>query len=168
MGKLETAIKDEINRLAKKQGKALTTKLNDDLKQLRSRVRDLTRDVKGLQKQLESEKLKRKVRTVTEKAADKEQVRLSPKLLKALRKRLGISQADLAVLTDVSLGAVSQWETGRVNPSPEKKVKIAGLRKFGKREIQQILSGKKPTENNASKQTGKKKSAGKNTKKKKK
>ena len=158
MGKLETAVKTEINRLAKKQGRALTTKLKEDLKQVKGRVRDLDKQVKGLKKQLESEQLKRKVKKVTAKAADQEQVRLSPKLIKALRKRLGISQADLAVLAEVSLGAVSQWETGKVSPSAEKKAKIAGLRKLGKREVQRILaSKKKPEKKTVKKKTAKKK-----------
>ena len=146
MGKVETALKDTVNRLAKKQAREMTQKFNKDIKQLKGRLTGLTKEVKKLQKQLESERLKQKVKRVTAKAADKDHVRLSAKQIKTLRKRLGISQKELAVLAGVSFAAVSHWEAGKTKPSEEKKAKVAGLRNLGKREVKKILSTAKKSE----------------------
>jgi DNA-binding transcriptional regulator YiaG len=69
--------------------------------------------------------------------------RLSPKLIRSLRTRLGISQAELARLTGVSAVAVGTWESGRSRPRPESKARIVALRSLGRREVRRLLSEQK-------------------------
>jgi DNA-binding transcriptional regulator YiaG len=68
--------------------------------------------------------------------------RFSPRLIRALRKRLGLSQRELAILSGVTVGAVHQWETGKFIPKEEKKGVLVALRKLGRREARRLLSSK--------------------------
>lgn len=47
--------------------------------------------------------------------------------IKEMRKRLNLSQGDLANQINVTQGAVSQWESGLTNPTLETLVKIAAV-----------------------------------------
>ncbi|MDP3016351.1 MAG: helix-turn-helix domain-containing protein, partial [Deltaproteobacteria bacterium] len=69
--------------------------------------------------------------------------RLSPRLIRSLRKRLGISQRDLARLMGVTPLAVYQWETGTFKPKKEKKAMLVGLRKLGRRDARKLLEDRK-------------------------
>ena len=64
---------------------------------------------------------------------------MTPRLIRALRSRLGISQAELAKLVGVSTVAVGQWESGRSRPRAESKARIAALRSLGRREVKRLL-----------------------------
>jgi len=59
--------------------------------------------------------------------------RLSPARVRNLRKKLGISQRELATLAGVSMGAVVMWEKGKFKPKGEKKGVLIALRRLGKR-----------------------------------
>jgi len=65
---------------------------------------------------------------------------MTPKLIRSLRSRLGISQAELAKLVGVSTVAVGQWESGRARPRAESKARIAALRSVGRREVRRLLA----------------------------
>jgi DNA-binding transcriptional regulator YiaG len=69
--------------------------------------------------------------------------RFSPRLFRSLRKRLAISQKELAALVGVTVGAVHQWENGKFEPREEKKGAIVALRKLGRREVRDLLEKKK-------------------------
>ena len=64
-------------------------------------------------------------------ALGREQVRRAPKpdQLKKLRKRLSLTQADLAALVGVSTAAVTSWETGKTTPARKAREAIAELRR---------------------------------------
>jgi len=47
--------------------------------------------------------------------------------LRELRKALGLSIGELAALTNVSIGAISQWERGESTPSDSKVHKLADV-----------------------------------------
>ena len=68
--------------------------------------------------------------------------RFSPHLIGSLRKQLGISQKELAILVGVSIGAAHQWETGKFKPKEEKKRVLVALRKLGRREVRRLLEDK--------------------------
>jgi DNA-binding transcriptional regulator YiaG len=65
--------------------------------------------------------------------------RFSPALIRSLRKHLGISQKELAILAGVTVGAVHFWESGRSKPKDEKKAVMVALRKLGRREVRKLL-----------------------------
>lgn len=45
--------------------------------------------------------------------------------IRELRERAGLSQMKLAVLVGVSLGAIRQWESGKVEPKARHLLKLA-------------------------------------------
>lgn len=71
-------------------------------------------------------------------------VRFVAKGLKSLRKRLGLSAAQLASLLGVSEQSVYNWETKKATPRKEQFAAIISLRGIGKREARQRLAAKTP------------------------
>jgi transcriptional regulator with XRE-family HTH domain len=69
--------------------------------------------------------------------------RFSPRLIRLLRKRLGITQRELAALAGVTVGAIYQWEQGLFEPRDDKKGALVALRKLGRREVKRLLAEKK-------------------------
>jgi DNA-binding transcriptional regulator YiaG len=83
-------------------------------------------------------------KTKAVKAAPKGQkgIRLAPSSIRSLRKKLGVSQRQLANLMGVTMGAVALWEKGTFKPKEEKLAKLMELRKLGKRQVKEMLAGK--------------------------
>ena len=57
-----------------------------------------------------------------------------------LRKKLGLSAADMGRLIGVSAQSVYHWETGKARPRASQLAAIASVRKLGKREVATRLS----------------------------
>lgn len=57
---------------------------------------------------------------------------MSPRQIKALRKRLKLSQAKLAIAIGVSHQAVQYWEQGKGQPHAESRNKLVQLTKAGR------------------------------------
>ena len=53
----------------------------------------------------------------------------------SLRKKLGLSAADMGKLIGVSAQSVYHWETGKIRPRAAQLAAIASVRKLGKREV---------------------------------
>lgn len=53
----------------------------------------------------------------------------------ALRKKLGISAAEMGKLLGVSAQSVYHWETGKTKPRASQLAAISAVHKMGKREI---------------------------------
>ena len=71
-----------------------------------------------------------------------DRVRTSGTTLKALRKKLSISQTELAILLDTNPATVNRWESGRVRLSRKSCEKIAKIRSLSVSEAHQILQEK--------------------------
>jgi DNA-binding transcriptional regulator YiaG len=142
VGKMETVLKGEIRRLAKREARALLAKPDDELRRLRKRVRALEGEVRAIKTQRAGEKAKAKVRAAVQEVPPEEadKARLSPGLIKKLRNRLKVSQAELAQLVGVTAAAVGHWEAGKSYPRPELKARIVALRSVGRREIKRLLA----------------------------
>ena len=142
MGKVETVLKAEITRLSRRETRSLIKKPLDEIRRLRQRGSALERELRALKSARAKEQVKTKIRAAAETVASQEAVtiRLSPRLIRSLRKRLGISQAELAKLVSVSTVAVGAWESGRSRPRDESKARIAALRSVGKREVRRLLA----------------------------
>ncbi len=65
--------------------------------------------------------------------------RFSPRLIKTLRKKLGVTQKELAILIGITVGAVASWEAGKFIPKADKKATLAALRKLGRSEAKRLL-----------------------------
>ena len=143
MAKIETAIKEAIQRGARRQVRAITTPLRREVRRLRLTVAQLRRDVAALrdvagqwQRTAQSTAWRPELSE-----AELRRARLSPRLIHKLRARLGLSQAALARLAGVSAGAVVQWERGRSTPSGQNRKNLVALRKLGRRDVKRLLAG---------------------------
>ncbi len=146
MGKVEGIIKSEITRLTKREVRKVSVPLGRDLRSLKSVVSQLRKTVLGLQRITTSQQKElQKGRGVLEAPLEEvKESRFSPRLIRSLRRHLGITQKELAVLTGVTVGAVHLWESGQFKPSMKKKAVVVALRKLGRREVRKLLEGKAP------------------------
>ena len=142
MGKVETVLKAEIARLSRRETRRMTQKHVEELRRLRQRVATLEHEVRSLKTARAEEEIKAKIKTTTETAAARQAstARLSPGLILALRRRLKLTQAELAKLVGVSTVAVGMWESGHTHPRRETKARIVALRSFGRREVRRLLA----------------------------
>jgi DNA-binding transcriptional regulator YiaG len=144
MGKLEATIKSEIERLAKRELHKVSVPLKQDVRLLKNKVSQIRKAVLALERFV-ARQAKEIGKASTPLEASDEEVkasRFSPRLLRSLRKRLGVSQKELAVLTGVTIGAAHLWEAGKFRPKNEKMAVLVGLRKLGRVEVRKLLEEK--------------------------
>ncbi len=140
MAKFESVLRDEIVRLARKEIRRLGSKGNEDLKRLKKRVADLQMELEQLKRARARDLAKGRLEAAKTTVAKTDgQVRLSAGLIKKLRKRLNVSQPELAALVDVSPAAVGFWESEKTQPRPQVKARVVALRSLGRRDVQRIL-----------------------------
>ena len=144
MGKLESTIKSEIERLAKREVRATFLPIRREVWGMKLKLSNLlknftvvNRAVREQAKQYEEKKLTLEASPEEVKAS-----RLTPGRIRNLRKKLGISQRELGILTDVTTGAVLSWEKGKFKPKGEKKAALVALRKLRKRDVRKMLAEK--------------------------
>jgi len=144
MGKLEGIIKSEILRLAKREIRKISVPLGKDVRLLKSTVSQLRKTVVGLERfAAQQESQLRKEKVLLEAPPEEVKVsRFSPRLIRSLRKHLGITQKELAILAEVTVGAIHQWESGIFVPRAQKKSVLVALRKLGRREVRRLLEEK--------------------------
>ncbi len=165
MGKIESTIKSEIQRLAKREIRATFVPLRREVRTMRLKLSGLSRGILSLNrmaKELHLEEAKPKLEATPEEVKAS---RLTPDRIRGLRKKLGISMRELGVLTGSSLGAVLSWEKGKFKPRADKKTALVALRKLRKREVRKLLAekagtkvkakGKRPGVKNRGKKPGK-------------
>ena len=162
MGKFEGVIKDEMVRLARREMKKSFVRLSRDVRSLKSVVSKLRKAVWGLQRFVAQRAKEAKGKALLEASPEEvKKSRFSPRLMKTLRKRLGVSQKEMATLAGVSVGAIYQWEKGAFDPRDEKRRVLVALRKLGRRDARRILEEKKgmekkPKENRPARRRGRK------------
>ena len=141
MGKFEGIIKSEIVRLAKREIRKTLVPLRRDVRLLQGAVFQTRKAVVVLERlaaQQQKELGKRKI-PLEATAEEVKKSRFSPRLIRSLRKGLGISQKELAILSGVTVGAVHMWESGKFRPKDEKKSLMVALRKLGRRDVRKLL-----------------------------
>jgi len=144
MGKIEDAVKSEITRLAKKEIRAICNPLAQDVRELKRQVSRLSKTVAKLEElgsEIKAQQLEEQAKLEAPAAEDKA-ARFSAGLIKKLRARLGLTQAQLADLVGVSSTAVTFWEQGKSKPQGKNREALVALRKLGKRDVQKLLAGK--------------------------
>jgi len=144
MGKMEQTLKSEITRLAKKQVRATCLPLARNVRRLKRTVSALRKTVAVLAKLGADWQAQHTVERAKLAAAPEEvkASRISPRLVKKLRARLGITQGELATLVGVSHSAVCSWEYGKAKPEGHNREGLVALRKLGRREVRGILAAK--------------------------
>ena len=145
MGKVEGIIKSEILRLAKREIRKISVPLGRDVRSLKSVVSQIRKTVMALERfATHQQKELSKTKTPLEVAPEEIKIsRFSPRLIRSLRKRLSVTQKELATLCGVTVGAIHQWESGMFKPRGEKKGVIVALRKLGRREVRRLLEERK-------------------------
>ena len=147
MGKLEGIIKDEIIRLAKREMRMKFVPLRRDVRSLKITASQLRKSVLGLQRVVSQQERQMGQKPVPEVTPeDMKKARFSPRLIKSLRKHLGVSQKEMTKLAGVTTGAVFQWESGKFEPRDDKKKILVGLRKLGRQKARNLLAEKKEEE----------------------
>lgn len=144
------SLKKEIARVARRELKGELGSLRKASTAQRSEIAALKRDLKGLVSQNNSlaRQLKSVSGTKSATTADVSKVRKKPgrqviysaERFVAMRKKLGVTQAQMAHLLGVSSLSIYKWEKGDVEPREAQKSKILALRTLGKREAAKMLA----------------------------
>lgn len=137
---LSRALKEEIERVAKKLIRSETKTMKSASVRHRSDIAELKRTVRALEKKValleKQEKRRMAVRPSLQLA---EGARFSPERLRRHRERLGLSAADYARLVGVHQITVYNWEQGKSRPRKEQLAALVAVRGLGKREAQMRL-----------------------------
>ena len=141
MPKLATVLKDEITRLARKEVRAESLPMRKAAVQSRTDINALKRRVAALEKQVASLSKAATIKK-TETASDPATIRFSSKGFGTLRRRLGLSAAEMGFLLDASDQSIYKWERG-VRPRPNQMPKIATLRKMSEQQVAELLKSLK-------------------------
>lgn len=137
---IASVIKDEITRLCKKELRSQLDPVRSASARYRSDIADLKRRLAVLEKQ--NQKLQKQIPAPVEALVnDDRKLRFVPKGLVSLRKRLGVTVEELAVLLDVSPQTIYNWQTGKSVPRRAQLEKLASIRSMGKREAEAKLTG---------------------------
>ncbi len=135
MPNIAVVLKEEIQRLARKEIRAATLPMKKHRAEDRSAIAALKRQVAALEREISflRKQEKRRIEVAPE-AKEAEGVRFSPKWIAADRKRLGISARDYGDLVGVSMLTIYNWEKGKSKPRAKQLAAWAKVRGIGKRE----------------------------------
>ena len=108
---------------------------NDEIHKIHGELAECKRRLSKLEKDIEE----RNGETI---ACWLERMRTNGTTLKAFRKKLALSQTELAILLDTNPATVNRWESGRVRLSRKSCEKIARIRSMSKSEVRHTLNVK--------------------------
>jgi DNA-binding transcriptional regulator YiaG len=160
MPNIAALLKTEISRLAKKEVRQEVAPLRKLAASHRREIAQLKRTLAVLNrttKQLAKPRAVAEIQTTVERPS-----RFVAKGLVSLRKRLGLSAAELARLLDVSMQSVYNWEHKKATPRKEQLAAIVALRSVGKKDALERLNAmqvRKATGNRRTKPRGTKERA---------
>ena len=145
MGKVGSIINSEIIRLAKREMRKVSIPLKRDVRLLKNMISPLRKSVLTLERfsAHQQKELSRREIQLESPMEEIKQSRFSPRLLQSLRKKLGITQKELAILTGVTIGAAHSWEIGKFRPKDNKMGVLVALRKLNRREVRELLNKKR-------------------------
>lgn len=137
-------LKDEMRRIAKREVRAMIAVLRKDNARLKRTAAEHKRRLAELEKsvgRLASETAPIRAEAARATQEELQKARITPRVIRNLRKRLGLSQAQFAKLVGVSGQSVYYWEhkEGRLTLREETKAAIMQARKLGVREARRRL-----------------------------
>ena len=140
MSSFADQLKSEIARIARKEVRAETRALKKanaqyrtDIAALKRRLADAERALARLAKG--AGKARAKTAEAQDDASPAQGLRFRVAGFANLRKKLGLSAAEMGKLMGVSAQSVYHWETGKSRPRAAQLAAIAAVRKLGKREV---------------------------------
>ena len=143
MGKIESIIKSEIQRLAKREVRSTFRPLRKEVWGMKLKLSNFIKNFTILDRLAkEASKSKSTERKLEASPEEVKASRLTPERISNLRKKLGISQRELGGLVGATIGAVLSWEKGKFKPRGDKKAALVALRKVRKRDVRKMLAEK--------------------------
>ncbi|MDE2489316.1 MAG: helix-turn-helix domain-containing protein [Elusimicrobia bacterium] len=137
MSDIGSVLREEIQRLARRVSRQADRRLKRDVVRMKHQIAELNRQVDALRRDNAKLVADFRERLAAPPVADAGQVegaRLSPRLIRSRRKRLGLSREAFARLLGVSAGAVLAWEGGRSKPRAAARAALVAVRALGRRE----------------------------------
>ena len=144
MPNIAQLLKDEISRLARKEVRAASAPLLQQIRDLKKTNRQQREAIDLLLRRVDQ------LQALTSSPTDKilkapaietdRQIRLSGTSIKKHRKRLGLSQGELGQLLNVSTNTIVRWEQDKSKPREAYRAGIAQLRTMGVREVKKLLA----------------------------
>jgi len=144
MPNIAQLLKDEISRLARKEVRAASAPLQQQIRELKKTNRQQREAIDMLLRRVDQ--LQALAGSPTDKiqkapaVENDQQIRLSGTSIKKHRKRLGLSQGDLGQLLNVSTNTIVRWEQDKSKPREAYRSGIAQLRTMGVREVKKLLA----------------------------
>lgn len=142
MSSFADQLKSEIARIARKEVRAETRALKKanaqyraDIAALKRRLADAERVMACLAKGSGKAARAPAAPEVDEDASSAQGLRFRVAGFANLRKKLGLSAADMGKLIGVSAQSVYHWETGKSRPRAAQLAAISAVRKLGRREV---------------------------------
>ena len=136
MSNLAAQLKNEISRIAKKESRAQAAVLKKVQTTHRSELADLKRRIATLESLVRSlGKAAARPIAPPQEEGEPQGLRFRADGFAALRKKFGLSAAQMALLLGVSNQSVYHWEMGKSKPRAAQLQAIAAVRKLGKKEV---------------------------------
>lgn len=139
MPSIQQTLSEEIRRLARKEIKIAFEPIKAQIVHLKKRINELKKHIGGTEKGAPMSDAEEQFPEIE----SSKKVRVTPKRIKRLREKLGLSQAQFATLLEVSPFSVCHWELGKTVPRDAQKRRIVAIHKLGKRQLKKILEEKK-------------------------
>ena len=134
-------LKGEISRIARKEVRAETQALKKASAQYRFEIAALKRRIASLEASVKKAPSGRAQKPeAVEEGGEATSLRFRVAGFAALRKKLGLSAAEMGKLIGVSAQSVYHWETGKTKPRASQLLAISAVRKMGKKEVAAKLS----------------------------
>jgi DNA-binding transcriptional regulator YiaG len=141
MSNFAAQLKTEISRIAKKESRTQAAVLKKAQTTHRAEIADLKRRIASLEAVVRRLGKTSARSTTPAKEDDEPQgLRFRADGFASLRKKFGVSAAQMALLLGVSNQSVYHWETGKSKPRAAQLQAIAAVRKLGKKEVAQRLA----------------------------
>jgi len=137
MAALEIILKKEIEKIAKRNIRKELKPLIENIKKQKSTISKLKKQIAELKKNNSAKKIDNVKIDVSN--SELEKARFSPILIKKLRKKLKLTQLNLAKLLGVTLGAVTAWEIGKTKPNAKSRKGIILLRKISPKTAKKLI-----------------------------
>ncbi len=133
MANIASLLKSEISRIARKEIRAETETLKKASAQYRSDIAALKRRLAEQDRIIAKLRKNKPASAANDKSVETSQLRFRAGGFASLRKKLGLSAADMGKLLGVSLQTIYHWEKGQSKPRASQLQGIAEVRKLGKR-----------------------------------
>jgi DNA-binding transcriptional regulator YiaG len=136
MSNFAAQLKTEISRIAKKETRTQAAVLKKAQATHRAEIADLKRRIASLEAVVRRlGKTPGRPATPAKEEDESQGLRFRADGFASLRKKFGVSAAQMALLLGVSNQSVYHWETGKSKPRAAQLQAIAAVRKLGKKEV---------------------------------